>query len=123
MAAGNVPNQSTATATEATASVAGGGATTLVDLVQLFSSAVQAYVARQVMVIGDPTNQTGLAGVISTVPSGAETGLVIKIAMSPELQLMLSELRDIRAELQQLNMQLGTLPATPPPVSHTDLNS
>lgn len=117
------PQQSTSTPTEGTASVAGATSAQLIDLAVLFSSAVQAFVARQVMVVGDPINQSGLGSVTNTVPGGAEFALMVKIAPgSPDLQLILAELRDLRAEIQQLNLQLGALPATPPPISHLDLS-
>ena len=118
-----IPQQSTTSATESTASVAGATSSQLIDLVQLFSSAVQAVVSRQVMVVGDPTNQNGYGAVSNTVSGGQEFGLLVKIASgSPDEQLILQELRDLRAELQQLNAQLGALPATPPPISRIDLN-
>ena len=125
MAAGTVPQQPTTTPAEGSASVASGGSSAAIDLVQLFSSALQQYVARQVMVVGDPTNQSGFATVKNTQTSGGEFALTVQIQSgSQDLQLILAELRDIRAELQQLNYQLGAQPATSPPVmTHIDLNA
>jgi hypothetical protein len=118
-----IPQQSTTSATESTASVAGATSSQLIDLVQLFSSAVQAVVSRQVMVVGDPTNQNGYGAVSNTVPGGAEFAQIMRLSNgNPELQAIMQELRNIRAELQTLNYQMGTLPATPPVLSNIDLN-
>lgn len=107
--------QNTTAPVEATAPVAGATSTTLIDLVTLFSAAVQAYVSRQVMVLGDPAIANGFAQVTNTVPNGNEFALLIRIAPgSPELQIAIQELRGIRAELQTLNAGLGYQSPTGP---------
>ena len=117
-----IPQQATSSPTEGTASVAGASTSNLVDLVLLFSSAVQNYVARQVMVVGDPTNQSGFSAVTNTIPSGAEFALLTRLSPgSPELQAILQELRNIRAELQLLNTMNGAaMPATSPALIDTN---
>jgi hypothetical protein len=106
---------------EATASVAGGSATqALVDLVSLYSVQLAQAVVRQVVAIGDPANPTGVMNVGATLPSGVENaGFVRQSPGGPEMQMIIQELRNLRAEMQSVVIALGGLPATASPLQET----
>lgn len=111
-----VPQQSTTTTTESAATINSANTALFVDMVSLFSSFLQATVARQVMVVGDPTNPNAVEAVTNTVATGAEYGALFRLSPgSPELQLVVQELRMLRAEIQnQITISGAGLPITPP---------
>ena len=117
-----VPQQNTTTATEATATVAGATSSQQVDLLTLYSAVLGLNVVRQAMVIADPTNAAGVAAVTNTIPNGSEFAQVMRLSPgSPELQAILQELRNIRAELQVMNTNFGvSMPATAPALVDTN---
>ena len=118
MAQGNVPLQQTTTLAEVTSAINGpNGAQVLADLAQLLSPALAQVVVRQIMVIGDPQNPLGVAQVSALTPNGNEQALLTRLSPgSPELQIIISELRMIRAEIQQVNKTLGGVNLTAPPL-------
>lgn len=117
-AAGNVPQQNTTQTSETSSPVTGPSGNLInADMVQLFSAALALIVARQVMVVGDPLNPLGVAQVSALTPSGNEQALMTRLSPgSPELQILISELRMVRAELQQVVNTLGGIPLTAPPL-------
>lgn len=110
-----IPQASTTVVTEASAPIAGATATQNVDLVQLWSAFLQTNVVRQVMVLGDPVGSGSVASVTNTVPGGQEFALLVRLTPgSPELQSIVQELRNIRAELQAMQANNSGVVATAP---------
>jgi hypothetical protein len=101
---GIVPQVNTTALTEQTTSIAGTSGNLQIDLAVLFSQFLNTYVARQIFAVGDPINPLGVATVGNTIPSGAEMALSVRLQPNnPDILLLLSEIRQIRAELCQLN--------------------
>lgn len=116
MPAGITPQQTTSVPTEDTSPIVGSapGTVLLAEVMKLFSAALNTVVARQVMVIGDPVSAPAVAEVSNLVPDGTEFAISFRLSPgSPELQAILAEARMLRAEMQQLLIQLGALPLTP----------
>jgi hypothetical protein len=105
----------TTNVTPQTAAIGGVSTTVLVDLVQLFSAQLAANIVRQVMVLGDPVNVANLAAISNNQTRGDEMALLVRLASgSSDLLDVVKELRNIRAELQLMNINFGvSLPATP----------
>lgn len=124
MPAGITPQTTTKSLTEATSAAASGvagGATNQIDLAVLYSQLINATVARQIMAIGDPLNVFGVAEVGNLVTDGSDQSLSVKLSPgSPELQQLISEMRMLRAEMQQIVVALGSIPATGVPLIETN---
>jgi hypothetical protein len=100
--------------TEGSAAIGGGAAS--VDVWLLWSFVLGMQVARQGMVVTDPSNPLGAAAVTQNLASGAEFGIVVKpAANAQDATNLLQAVHNLTIEMQNLIILFGGTPMTPSP--------
>jgi hypothetical protein len=98
---------------ESSTAVASGSVATNVDIWLVYSYLLGINVARQALAVADPNNALNVAAVQPGIASGAESGLVVKLAPnSGDLTAILQAQQATLMELQNLVTLLGGFPVT-----------